>query len=350
MTAVAVVLPPGVDDPGRVSGGNRYDRRVCDGLRGCGWTVEELTAPGSWPHPDPGARAALGRTLDDLPDGAVVLVDGLIASAAAAVLVPRSARLRLVVLVHLPLGGAEVPAGEEEAVLGAARAVVATSGWTRDHLLAHYRLDPAAVHVARPGTDPAGAAPTSPSGGRLLCVAALTPIKGQDLLVEALAALTELPWTCRLVGPLDRDGEFVAALRRRVEAAGIADRVELPGVAAGAALEREYRTADVLVVPSRVETFGMVVPEALAAALPVVATAVGGLPEAVGCTPTGRPGLLVPGPDPAALAEALRCWLTDPELRARLRDAARLRRGTLPGWSETTERLGTVLAAVGGRP
>ncbi|RFU19904.1 glycosyltransferase family 4 protein [Geodermatophilus marinus] len=350
MSAVAVVVPPGVDDPTRVSGGNRYDRRACDGLRGRGWAVEEVTAPGRWPRPDPGALAGLGRALDRLADGALVLVDGLVASAAAAVLVPRSARLRLVVLVHLPLGGADVPAGEEEAVLAAARAVLTTSGWTRDRLLARYRLDPDRVHVARPGTDPAGTAPGTASGGRLLCVAALVRHKGQDLLVEALAALTWLPWTCRLVGPLDRDPAFVAALTRRAAAAGIADRVALTGVAAGAALQREYRAADVLVAPSRTETYGMAVTEALAAGLPVVATAVGGLPEAVGCTPAGRPGLLVPGEDPVALAGALGCWLTEPALRTRLRGAARRRRRTLPRWRETAERIGSVLAAVGGQP
>jgi len=346
VTAVHVVVPDGIDDPSRVSGGNRYDRRICEGLRDSGWAVEEVAAAGSWPRPDPSALALLARYLDVLPDGALVLVDGLIASASAEVLVPRSGRLHFVVLVHMPLGGDVVSVDEERAVLASARAVVTTSNWTRSHLLERHPLLPARVHVARPGTDPAAAATGTATGSRLLCVAALAPHKGQDLLLEALAETAGLRWECALVGPLDRDPGFVATLERRATAAGIADRVRFAGVLTGRSLHREYRDADVLVLPSRAETYGMVVAEALAAGLPVIATAVGGVPEAMGRTRSGLPGLVMPPEDPAALARALRCWLTDPRLRSRLRAAARRRRRTLPDWRETGGRIGAVLAAV----
>ena len=348
MTAVHVVVPVGIDDPAEVSGGNRYDREICECLRDSGWTVEELATPGSWPHPGPPASAGLARALDGLPDGALVLIDGLVASAAAAVLVPRSARLRIVVLVHMPLGGDAVPADQERAVLAAARAVVTTSEWTRDHLLGRYRLAPARVYVGHPGTDPTPAAPGTVAGGRLLCVAAVAPHKGQDLLLEALAAIAELPWQCTLVGPLDRAPGFVAMLQERTTAAGIAERVRFAGTLTGEALHRVYRDADLLVLPSRGETYGMVVAEALAAGLPVIATAVGGVREAVGWTPSGQPGLVVSGDDRAALAQALRCWLTTPELRRRLRAAALQRRTTLPRWRETGDRIAAVLLAVSG--
>jgi glycosyltransferase involved in cell wall biosynthesis len=100
-----------------------------------------------------------------------------------------------------------------------------------------------------------------------------------------------------------------------------------------------------IVLASRAETYGMVVTEALARGLPVVAAEVGGLTEAVGHGADGiRPGLLVPPDDPAALGAALRAWLGDAELRARLRRAARERRASLPGWSTTTSVLAGVLA------
>jgi glycosyltransferase involved in cell wall biosynthesis len=90
-----------------------------------------------------------------------------------------------------------------------------------------------------------------------------------------------------------------------------------------------------------------VVTEALARGLPVIATNVGGVSEAIGSTAAGRrPGLLVPAGDPPALAAALRRWLVDSALRERLRQTARERRTTLSGWSVTSDRIGSVLAAV----
>jgi glycosyltransferase involved in cell wall biosynthesis len=342
VTAVSVVLPDGIDDPARPSGGNRYDRRLCDGLAARGWAVRELAAPGSWPRPDGVALAGLARLLRGLPDDALVLVDGLVASAAAPVLVPEARRLRLVVLVHMPFGGIPVPADDERAVRGRAAAVVTTSAWTRDRLLDRYRLPPHDVTVAHPGTDRGPVAPGTPDGGRLLCVAAVTPLKGQDLLVEALRRLADRAWTCTVVGPLDRDPPFVARLR-----AAAPDHVGLVGPLVGENLARAYRQADLLVHPSRLEAYGMVAAEALAVGVPVLATAVGGLAEALGSTPLGPPGLLVPPDDPGALAGAMERWLEDPELRTRLRRAALARRDTLPGWETTAATVAGVLEAAG---
>jgi glycosyltransferase involved in cell wall biosynthesis len=112
----------------------------------------------------------------------------------------------------------------------------------------------------------------------------------------------------------------------------------------------EYREADLLVVPSRSETYGMVVTEALAAGLPVLATTVGGIPEAVGRTARGVPALLVPPEDRGALAAALARWLTDAGLRHRLRTAALCRRQTLPDWQRTAEQISDVLVAVQAEP
>ena len=104
MTEVHVIVPEGIDDPARPSGGNTYDRRVCRGLAALGWSVREHAVPGDWPRPGPAGHAALARAVRRIPDGAVVLLDGLIASAGPEALVPQAGRLRQVVLVHMPLG------------------------------------------------------------------------------------------------------------------------------------------------------------------------------------------------------------------------------------------------------
>ncbi|MDQ1721508.1 MAG: hypothetical protein QOI26_1242 [Pseudonocardiales bacterium] len=342
VTAVQVVVPDAIDDPARPSGGNAYDRRVCRGLAAAGWSVHEHPVPGDWPRPDAAARTCLTGVLARFADGAVVLVDGLIASTVPEVLVPESGRLRLVVLMHMPL---DDPA--ERAVVLAATAIITTSGWTRRRLLERYPLDPAAVHVAEPGVDAAELAPGTAAGGELLCVGAVTPVKGHDVLLGALAMLSDSRVRCVCLGSLTRDPDYVRGLRRRMRADGITDQLCFPGPRTGADLDAAYAAADVLVLASRAETYGMVVTEALARGIPVIATRVGGVSETLGFGSDGsRPGLLVPPDDPAALAAALSGWVGDAELRRRLRRTARERRATLAGWSDTTDQIARVLAAV----
>jgi glycosyltransferase involved in cell wall biosynthesis len=349
-SAVAIVhfvVPEGIDDPGRPSGGNIYDRRVSDGLRALGWDVPEHAVPGCWPDPDAPSGAALAATLARIPDSAVVVVDGLIASAMPDVLVPAARRLRLVVLVHMPLGLATDVCATERSVLSASAGVITTSQWTRDWVIDRYGLAPEGVHAAEPGVDTADPAPGSGSGKELLCVAAVAPHKGHDVLLSALAKIADVPWRCTCVGSLSRDPDFVEALRGQAHNDGIADRVRFVGARTGADLDAAYAAADLLVLASPAETYGMVVIEALARGVPALAVDVGGVPEALGRDRFGhRPGVLVPAGDAGAFAAALRDWLSDVDLRRHLRRAALDRRETLTGWSTTSDRIAGVLAQV----
>jgi glycosyltransferase involved in cell wall biosynthesis len=348
MTDVYVVVPEGIDDLQRPSGGNAYDRRICRGLASSGWSVHERAIPGRWPWPEAVDRFALAGVIASIPDGGVVLIDGLVASTVPDVLVPQARRLRLIVLVHMPFGAQPGIEGEEAfplewAVLSAAAAVVTTSAWTCEWLVDRYGLPK--VHVAVPGVDPAGLAAGSSAGGRLLCVAAVAPHKGHDVLLNAVAAIPDLPWQLTCVGSMNRDPGFVERLHRRALDAGIADRLSFTGPLDGTDLEDAYESADVLVVPSRLESYGMVITEALARGLPVIASDVGGVREALGPPQEGAvPGLLVPSGDPAALSTALRSWLLYDDLRQRLRRAARQRRTTLSDWTSTTERISLALS------
>jgi len=335
-----VVLPGGVDDPAAPSGGNRYDRAVCDGLARTR-DVHEFAVNGAWPNPAAPARTALDAALAGLPDHADVLLDGLVACGVPEIVEAHAGRLRLVLLVHLPLGdetglapadAAALTARERRAVHAAAAVVVTSDGAARRVRDLH-GLPPEKVHVAPPGVDPAPVAAGSATGGRLLCVAAVTPRKGHDVLIGALTRLGDLDWTCTCAG----------ATPYGVPPAP--DRVRFPGPLTGDALAAAYAGADLLVLPSRAETYGMVVTEALARGLPVIATEVGGLPEALGATRSGRrPGLLVPAGDSTALEAALGRWLTDARLRAQLREAAQERRASLPGWRPSIERIAEVLS------
>ncbi|GAA4545405.1 glycosyltransferase [Pseudonocardia xishanensis] len=381
------VLPADVDDPTRPSGGNLYDRRLLTSWpaapplptpQSCTSAVRvghhraaspppptpesrtsrarvghadgerptEILAAGGWPYPSAADLAALGAALAAVPRGETVLLDGLVACASPSVVVPEAARLRLVVLVHLPLGdeaGADpVLVHREREVLHAAAAVVATSGWSARRIAEVHGLE--RVCVVRPGTDPAPVASGS-GGGGLLCVGSITPTKGQDVLVRALARIADREWRCSLVGPVDRSPAHVTLVRTLVADHGLAGRVSLTGPLTGAALDEAYAAADLLVLPSRAESFGMVLVEALARGIPVVASEVGGVREAVGGTPPdGVPGLLVPPDDPAALAAALAALLDDPHRRASLRRAALARRDTLSTWPDAAAEMCEVLA------
>jgi glycosyltransferase involved in cell wall biosynthesis len=359
LRSVHFVLPGGVDDPAAPSGGNAYDRRISLDLAGFGWQVHQHAVDGDWPHPGAAARMELARVLRELPDGTVVLLDGLVACGVPEIVVPEAERLSLAVLVHLPLGdetgldpamAAELDA-KERAVLRAVPAVIATSDWAVRRLVSHHGLAPDRVHVAAPGADIAPLASGTDGVSRLLCVAAVTPRKGQHRLVEALATVTDLPWSCAFVGGLGHDPAYVAGLRVLIRKYGLQDRLHLAGPQAGAQLDASYASADLMVLASYAETYGMAVTEALARGIPVLATDVGGLAEAVGRAPDGgMPGILVPPEDPAALAAELRGWFGEADVRRRLKAAARGRRAALDGWATTARSLAGVLGRLPNEP
>jgi glycosyltransferase involved in cell wall biosynthesis len=339
--STVLVVPGG----GAPSGGGVYDDRLARALADAGRPLRTVAVAGGWPRPDAAARSRLDAVLAGLPDRATVLLDGLVACGVPEVVVPHAGRLRTVVLVHLPLadetglspGAARDLEEREGRVLRAAADVVATSAAAAADVAARHGLE--RMHTVAPGVDPAPVSPGTDGASRLLCVASVTPRKGHDVLVDALALVRGLAWSCECVGP-GEDAGLVSALRARAGSLP----VRFVGPRTGADLEASYAAADLVVLPSRAETYGMVVAEALARAVPVVASSVGGVPEAMGRDSRGRrPGLLVAPQDPAALADALRRWLTDASLRERWRDSARLRRRDLAGWEEAAEAMAAVL-------
>lgn len=372
MPQVQVIAPQGIDDPLLPSGGNRYDRRVIDELENRGWLVHETLVAGPWPHPDAAAcnelagalqRAEGTESVDAPTREAPALVDGLIACGAPDLVTAAAADRDIALLMHMPFGPSGEPFAEPQVrLLRAVARVVATSRWTAHHLKSAYGVEAGRITVATPGVDlagvpgqPAAATPRRTSapghgsepgglGNRLLCVAAVTPRKGYATLVTALADLVDVPWTCRCVGSLEVDAGFAHRIAREVSSAGLADRVRLVGPVHHGDLDDYYGSADLVIVPSFAESYGMVVTEALAHGIPVIASDVGGLPEALGVAPDGVvPGVLVAPGDPTQLASAVRSWLGDAGLRRSLRDAAWARRSSLTGWGGTAAQVATAL-------
>ena len=327
--------------------------RSAAGFASLGWSVHEHAVPGFWRRPDAASFAALAGAMDRIPDGAVVLLDGLIASTAPEVLVPQTRRLRLVVLVHMPLGhrpadrGVDEARTRERAVLSAATAVVTTSAWTRRRLLELYSLPADRVHVAEPAVDAADLATPSAPGDALLCVAAVTFDKGHDVLLDCAGGGLGPVLALRVRGqPGPRP-----SLRGRAPSPVTGRRAGRPRAPHGTAHRGRPGPQLRRRGPGGACLAGRDVRHGRHRGAGPWGAGAGGRrrrrerrPSVTARTGSG-PELLVPPGDPAALATALRAWLGDVELRARLRRAARERRGSLPGWSTTA----SVIAACAGR-
>ena len=347
-------------DPAQRTGGYLYDAHIVTELRRLGWTVAVHGLPGSFPEADASARDALERTLATLPSGRLVVVDGLALGGLPEVAIRHGCRLRLVALVHHPLAderGLSLARrhcllASERAALAAVGRVITTSPWTARRL-ADFGLQPSRVSTVEPGVTPLALARADGEPPRLLCVGTVSPRKGQDLLVRALARLRDTPWHCDCIGSSTRDPDFAGAVAGLIHEAGLDDRIQLHGECDDAHLRAAYAGADLFVLPSHYEGYGMVVTEAIAAGLPVLTTTGGALSETL---PPGA-GIVVPPDDVDALTEALAALIGDRARRHALREGARKARAALRDWPQAGAEFAAALsgmerspAAMGGEP
>jgi glycosyltransferase involved in cell wall biosynthesis len=334
--------------PGDLSaptGGYAYARRLLALLPAHGVNLVHLRLPDGFPHPSADELAETERRLVQSPCP-VLLVDGLAFGALPADLV-RGLRRTVVALVHHPLGfesglapqrRAELLVSERDALAEAAR-VIASSRFTARLLVSHFAVPPDRIEVAEPGTEPAPRARGTGDPVSLLAVGAASPRKGYDVLARALAELRDLDWRLTVAGSLDRDPETAASLRRAIIDADLETRVILAGAVGADELARLYDAADVFVSPSLFEGYGMVLAEAMARGLPIVASTGGAAAETV---PDGA-ALKVPPGDVPALRDALRDMIANPDLRRARADAAWAAGQALPRWPETAAKAAAVL-------
>jgi glycosyltransferase involved in cell wall biosynthesis len=343
LTGAIFAVPGDIDTP---TGGYAYARRLLAGAGDAGLALTHITLPDGFPHPAPAALANTARLLQASPPGRPILIDGLALGALPATLL-QGLPGPVVGLCHHPLAHETglTPAGvarllaAERAALAQCAHVITTSATTAAILTAEYGVPPERLTVALPGTDPAPrAAGSGGPGVSILSVGSLTPRKGHDLLVAALAGLGGLDWRLTIAGPADRDAACASDLKRRIAAHGLTARVHLAGPLAPAALAEAYATADLFVLASRYEGFGMAYTEAMAHGLPVVGCDAGAIPEA-----TRGAARLVPPGDAAALRIALAGLIADTEARRRLADACWRAAQGFARWPDTARIVAAVL-------
>ena len=330
-------VPGALDTP---TGGYAYDRRMIAELTRLGWRVDVLDLGNEFPRPSAATRAAARAKLAAVPASMPIVVDGLAFGVLPDVAAALSRTHRLVALVHHPLALESVLTDEEaqalraseRAALAVARRIVTTSAATARVLISDYGVPPKRLTTAPPGTDKAQ--PARGSGDAtvaLLAVGAVVPRKGYDVLIAALATLDDLPWRLTIAGDRTRDPATADRLARDIAGRRLSDRVTVAGAVPDERLEALYGGADLFVLPSRYEGYGMGFAEAIAHGLPVIGTNAGAIPDTV---PAGT-GLLVPPDDVSALAAALRRLIADADERRRLAAAARAAAAQLPTWADS---------------
>lgn len=327
----ASFLIPG--DLNRKTGGYGYDRRVIAEAKAHGLTLDPIALPGGFPFPDENERRTTCDMVRALPAGIPFLIDGLAFGAFDAAMLD-ALHGPVIALVHHPLAyengiapddAARLKASER-AALARAAATIVTSAPTKDILVADYAVAPERIHVALPGTDEA---PFAQGSGHdalmLLGVGSLSPRKAWSVLIDALARCKDAAWSMTIAG----DGPERLVLEKLIAAQGLTDRVSLAGEVSEQALAHLYDRADLFVMPSHYEGFGMALTEAIAHGLPCIASdgvvAIRHLPPMA--------VMAVKAGDAGALATALRTAFDNPT-RAAMTLRAREAAADLPRWHD----------------
>ncbi|MES0810013.1 glycosyltransferase family 4 protein [Roseibium sp. SCPC15] len=345
MPKLVFAYPGDIDTP---TGGYGYDRRIIAGLRALGWQVDLLPLGPGFPFPSVQTLECARRKLEDLPSETCLVVDGLafgvLAEAAEAV----SPRVTLIALVHHPLcqenglgsGQSEALHASERLALGFVQHVIVTSSATATQVEDLFAIPKEQITVILPGTERQPPCPRQASETlNLLAVGTVVRRKGYDLLFEALKTLPMHNWHLDIVGGLDADPNYHRSLLAQADASGIADRVTFHDAVSPDELSGFYQSADVFVLASRYEGYGMAYTEALAHGLPVIGSGGGAVRDTL--------------PDEAAiycgtenvdlLRAALERVMTNRAKRSAMAEAAEAAALKLPTWEDAAARFADVL-------
>ena len=352
-------------DINTLTGGYLYDKHVSQELAEQGWDVDILSLDAGFPIVDEAVKQATVQRLAAVAPDRDLVIDGLALGALGEHAQAIRLRRVFVALVHHPLAlelglapdVAQKLHTSERVALGAASGVIVTSPTTSQTLIDQYGVAADQIEVIEPGVDrprvspsasPSALPHTSPPKPdlkdtnvplKLLSVGAIVPRKGFDVLIQALSQLADLPWTLDIVGDDQRAAETVTQLTALIAQCGLTDRVQLLGAQPREALNHHYQQADVFVLASHYEGYGMAYAEALAWGLPTIGTNGGASAQTLD-TPAAR---VVPTNDAPSLAMALRDLMTDERTRADMRAAALKHASALPTWSSVGERFARAL-------
>jgi glycosyltransferase involved in cell wall biosynthesis len=336
------------------TGGYAYDRRMIEGLERLGWQIQLISLGDGYPFIEQTQRDYARSKLLSLTKGVPMVIDGLALGVLPDLAPEIASRHPLIALIHHPLAfeyGLSDPEikhlkQSETQALKNVVGVIANSPSTARDLNQYYGISPEKVHVVLPGTDPNHC--LQPRSQRsvddcspinLLSVGSIIPRKGFHDLIPALEPLMDLPWTLSIAGDTSRNQEAYERLIMDIKNFHLEGRIHVLGVVSNNELENLYAKADIFVLASLFEGYGMVYAEAMAHGLPIIATSGGAIPDTV----PREAGLLVTPGDIPALTLALKKLITDSTYRTRLSSGALQASLVQPTWEDAIQNFVTAL-------
>jgi glycosyltransferase involved in cell wall biosynthesis len=327
-----------------LTGGYLYNMHMINGLRGKGHLVNVFGTDWQWKDSD-SLEYICRHHLKKLPHGSCVIVDSLILASLHHIVQEFGDRLKFLGLIHLPasynvLSGVHGKLADEElTAINDMRQVIVTGQFTFD-LLCNVGLNPARICLVEPGTDHFPRKKRyKPVPSELLCIANYSALKAQDVLIRALCRLTAWNWSLHLYGDTNRDKKYTEALRSLIRQLKMEHRIIVHGIVERHEISTVFLNADLFLMPSLFESYGMAITESLAHGIPVVTTSAGNIPYTL---PAGM-GLLTEPGNEEQLADTIRSIFYDPVKYDALCKAASQYFKQVRSWEQAVSDFETIL-------
>lgn len=316
------------------------------------WGQDPVRVSGSWPHPAPSHVAEFDSILND--SVGPTIVDGLVGCAAPEIIAAATGQgHKIWLLVHLPL---EIDSADEatsarlalleKQALGAATGVITTSQWAKDDLIRRHGQRP--IYVVEPGVTtpaPSDVSPRADAHPHFVTVASFTPRKNYDLIIDALVSIADLDWSATWAGAAP-EPEAIPRLQARLAECGLEKRVTILGPVPPSDVERLWARSDLLLFPSRFETYGMVITEALAHGVPSMVGAHTASARTLAGPLDPLTGMMNNVHEAKPWATAIRQWLTVPAVQEDWQGWVSERRKHLRNWDECAQSLSDIVVSL----
>ncbi len=345
---VLFIIPGDINLP---TGGYRYDREIISAWRQSGVNVELVSLQGNYPFPNPEEEKLALEIIQKLPCADVAVVDGLLGGSAPEFIQRLSEKIPVASLIHHPLclenGLDEKSANSlkksEKRGLEFTSLIITTSPTTRKTVAELFKRDEKQIHTVLPGVERGTQSAGSQSAClNLLCVGSVIERKGHKDLLLALGKLKHLDWQLDCIGSTAFDEILFAELQALSEQLELDAKVGFHGDVSEDVLSSFYKRADLFVLPSLFEGYGMAYAEAIVRGIPVIGTTAGAIPETVPSTC----GILVEPSNVNALTQALEGLISDDLLRAQYRIGALTAEPDFPTWQSSATQFAEMLKEI----